>query len=161
MFEVPEAYQKQLSHAVCLMGKYDFPEKWPQLIQVLAKFLESDDLPKLFAALTTMDELVKRYRHELKNDKLWREIKYVLDIVATPLTGLYNRMVGLIGNADSMTVDQCNVWLNVLLLIAKIYRSLISQDLPEFFEVWRCLRGECLKTRFSTWKLDFRSKMHF
>lgn len=26
--------QKQLSDAISIIGKYDFPEKWPQLIQV-------------------------------------------------------------------------------------------------------------------------------
>jgi exportin-2 (importin alpha re-exporter) len=82
MFEIPEVYQKQFSNAVCLMGKFDFPDKWPQLIQVLSGYLESNDLPKLFAALTTMDELFQRYRHELKTDKLWREIKFVLDNVS-------------------------------------------------------------------------------
>ena len=35
----PEAIQKQLSDAVSIIGRYDFPAKWPNLIsQMVDKF---------------------------------------------------------------------------------------------------------------------------
>jgi hypothetical protein len=39
MLHSPEAVQKQLSDAVSIIGRYDFPNKWPDLIsQMVEKF---------------------------------------------------------------------------------------------------------------------------
>lgn len=39
MLHSPEAIQKQLSDAVSIIGRYDFPNKWPDLIsQMVEKF---------------------------------------------------------------------------------------------------------------------------
>lgn len=39
MLKSPEAVQKQLSDAVSTIGSYDFPSKWPGLIdQMIEKF---------------------------------------------------------------------------------------------------------------------------
>lgn len=39
MLKSPEAVQKQLTHAVSTIGGYDFPWKWPGLIdQMIEKF---------------------------------------------------------------------------------------------------------------------------
>lgn len=39
MLKSPEAIQRQLSDAVSIIGKHDFPEKWPGLInEMVEKF---------------------------------------------------------------------------------------------------------------------------
>ena len=39
MLHSPEAIQKQLSDAVSIIGRHDFPNKWPDLIsQMVEKF---------------------------------------------------------------------------------------------------------------------------
>lgn len=39
MLSSPESIQKQLSDAISIIGKYDFPTKWPELIsQMVEKF---------------------------------------------------------------------------------------------------------------------------
>jgi exportin-2 (importin alpha re-exporter) len=39
MLHSPEAIQKQLSDAVSIIGRYDFPNKWPNLLsQMIEKF---------------------------------------------------------------------------------------------------------------------------
>ena len=39
MLKSPELIQKQLSDAVSTIGSYDFPQKWPGLIeQMISKF---------------------------------------------------------------------------------------------------------------------------
>ena len=82
MFEVASNYRRQISQTVCLIGKYDFPDNWPQLIEVIAQNLNFDTgSEKLVAALSTLEELVKRYRYEMKSDKLWLEILLVLNKV--------------------------------------------------------------------------------
>lgn len=39
MLKSPTSIQKQLSESVSIIGKYDFPKKWPQLIdEMVEKF---------------------------------------------------------------------------------------------------------------------------
>lgn len=35
MLNAPEAVQKQLSDAISLIGKYDFPDNWPNLLPTM------------------------------------------------------------------------------------------------------------------------------
>jgi hypothetical protein len=45
MLHSPEAIQKQLSDAVSIIGRYDFPNKWPDLIsQMVEKFATGTDI---------------------------------------------------------------------------------------------------------------------
>lgn len=73
--------QKQLSQIVCVMGKYDFPAEWPDLISLLAQNLDEAHLDKLTATLSTLDELCRHFRYEMKSDQLWRELLIVLQAV--------------------------------------------------------------------------------
>uniref|UniRef100_A0A915DYI5 Exportin-2 n=1 Tax=Ditylenchus dipsaci TaxID=166011 RepID=A0A915DYI5_9BILA len=138
LFELPTIYRRQMSATVCLIGKYDFPEKWPRLIEVIGECLTSAaDFDKLVTALSTLEELVKRYRHEMKSNKLWTEINFVLKAVAEPLTQLYSKMLLYMpaeNAADTMSTRDRLSWLDIVLLSLKIYHSLVSQDLPEYFE---------------------------
>ncbi|VDK45651.1 unnamed protein product [Gongylonema pulchrum] len=115
------------------MGKYDFPADWPDLITVLAQNLtvESD---KLLATLAALDELCRHFRHEMKSEKLWRELLIVLQAVAAPLTDLFTKLLECLPN-DSAPEAQCQTWLEHISLITKCFLSLNSQDLPEYFEV--------------------------
>lgn len=121
MLNAPEAVQKQLSDAISLIGKYDFPDNWPNLLptiienfaafagvyftksiilQLLFIFLllnviyyisatPSGDLTPINGALETAHSLFRKYRYEIKSQKLWTEIKFVLDTLAKPLTELF------------------------------------------------------------------------
>ena len=47
MLQSPESLQKQLSEAVTVIGKYDFPEKWPELMSnMVQKFSSGKALSK-------------------------------------------------------------------------------------------------------------------
>jgi len=35
MLSAPDAVQKQLSDAISLIGKYDFPDQWPNLLTTI------------------------------------------------------------------------------------------------------------------------------
>ncbi|XP_050543879.1 exportin-2 [Daktulosphaira vitifoliae] len=134
MLNSPEDIQKQLSDAISLIGKYDFPDNWPNLLQkIIENFMAfaaapNGDLIPINGALETAHSLFRKYRYELKSQKLWTEIKFVLDNLAKPLTELF-----------VLTMNLCNVskdpkLYNILLVITKIFYSLNYQDLPEFFE---------------------------
>ncbi|ETN75872.1 Importin-beta protein, partial [Necator americanus] len=55
MFLIRGTLQGQLSHAVQLMAKRDFPDRWPSLVPSLAEHMKVDDLGRLVAALSAMD----------------------------------------------------------------------------------------------------------
>ncbi|CAD5230408.1 unnamed protein product [Bursaphelenchus xylophilus] len=136
MFQMEEVYRRQLSQALCIIGTYDFPHRWENLMEILAQNL-TGDFTHILASLTAIEQLVHRYRKHGRSDDLIREIIHVLKSIAQPITDLFKRMVEIIpaeGQEPSISVDEQNQWLEVLLLLSKIYYSLIWQDLPEFFE---------------------------
>ncbi|XP_020613865.1 exportin-2-like [Orbicella faveolata] len=89
MLKSPEKLQKQLSDAVSMIGREDFPDKWKNLLPELVTKFESGDFHIINGVLQTAQSLFKRYRHEFKSQELWTEIKFVLERFAEPLTNLF------------------------------------------------------------------------
>lgn len=89
MLTSPEAIQKQLSDATAIIGKHDFPDKWPSLITDMVAKFSSGDFHVMNGVLHFAHSLFKRYRHEFKSQQLWTEIKFVLDNFAKPFTELF------------------------------------------------------------------------
>lgn len=89
MLHSPDSVQKQLSDAVSIVGKYDFPNKWPELIDQMVEKFNTGDFHVINGVLHTAHSLFKRYRYEFKSQSLWTEIKFVLDRFAKPLTDLF------------------------------------------------------------------------
>lgn len=132
--------EKQLSEVVTLIGRYDFPNKWPELLPTLTTELASNDMKRVVSCLRTAHLLFKRYRHETKSNELWTELKQVLDQFAAPLTALFSRVATqtiAIANQSSGDVDrqQLDMSVHALVLMTKVFHSLNAQDLPEYFEV--------------------------
>ncbi|KAK6057893.1 hypothetical protein COOONC_04549 [Cooperia oncophora] len=134
MFLIRGTLQGQLSHAVQLMAKRDFPERWPSLVPSLAEHLKVDDLGRLVAALSAMDQLFKKFRYESKSTALWTELKSCLLTVQEPLTQVYAKMIEFIPQRSTMSAESLTQWLEILCLVAKVFHSLCFQDLPEYFE---------------------------
>ncbi|XP_014473993.1 PREDICTED: exportin-2 isoform X1 [Dinoponera quadriceps] len=133
MLRSPDSIQKQLSDAVSIIGKYDFPNKWPELIDQMVEKFNTGDFHVINGVLHTAHSLFKRYRYEFKSENLWREIKFVLNQFAKPLTDLFLATMNLTqvhaNNAEALTVIY-----NSLVILCKVFYSLNFQDLPEFFE---------------------------
>ncbi|GMS97107.1 hypothetical protein PENTCL1PPCAC_19282, partial [Pristionchus entomophagus] len=136
MFSNTGNLQKQLSHAVFLMAKKDFPERWPELINGLASQMNTGnaDLERLLAALNTMDQLLEKYRYESKSQELWKELKMCLLAVQAPLTTLYEWLVGFVDNLAQLSPEQATSLFELLNCVLRVFHSLCTQDLPEFFE---------------------------
>ncbi|XP_063967955.1 exportin-2-like [Lytechinus pictus] len=133
MLSVPLKLQRQLSDAISMIGKEDFPDKWDTLLGELTSQFQSGNFHVINGVLRTAHSLFKRYRYEFKSNALWKEIKFVLDNFAQPLTQLFYVTMSLIvehkDNKESMVILY-----DSLTLISKIFYSLNYQDLPEFFE---------------------------
>ncbi|XP_003739003.1 exportin-2 [Galendromus occidentalis] len=133
MLKSPSHIQRQLSDAVSIIGKSDFPDQWPSLLDEMVRYFATADFHIINGVLQTAQSLFKRYRFEFKSEKLWREIKYVLDTFAKPLTDLFVATLELT-TANANNKDALRVIFSSLVIIAEIFFSLNYQDLPEFFE---------------------------
>ncbi|VDO29264.1 unnamed protein product [Haemonchus placei] len=134
MFLIRGTLQGQLAHAVQLMAKRDFPDRWPTLVPSLAEHLKVDDLGRLVAALSAMDQLFKKFRYESKSTALWTELKSCLLTVQEPLTQVYAKMIEFIPQRSTMSSESLVQWLEILCFVCKVFHSLCFQDLPEYFE---------------------------
>ncbi|CAG9124701.1 unnamed protein product [Plutella xylostella] len=133
MLKSPESIQRQFSDAVSIIGKCDFPDKWPSLIPEMVEKFNTGDFHVINGVLRTAHSLFKRYRYEFKSQRLWEEIKHVLDNFAKPLTDLFVATIDLASkHADNP--QALRVIYGSLVLICKVFYSLNCQDLPEFFE---------------------------
>ncbi|XP_076749811.1 chromosome segregation 1 [Xylocopa sonorina] len=133
MLHSPDSIQKQLSDAVSIVGKYDFPNKWPELIDQMVEKFNTGDFHVINGVLHTAHSLFKRYRYEFKSQSLWTEIKFVLDRFAKPLTDLFVATMNL-AQVHANNVDALKVIYSSLVILSKVFYSLNFQDLPEFFE---------------------------
>ncbi|CAL7948887.1 unnamed protein product [Xylocopa violacea] len=133
MLHSPDSIQKQLSDAVSIVGKYDFPNKWPELIDQMVEKFSTGDFHVINGVLHTAHSLFKRYRYEFKSQSLWTEIKFVLDRFAKPLTDLFVATMNLT-QVHANNVDALKVIYSSLVILSKVFYSLNFQDLPEFFE---------------------------
>jgi len=136
MLESPPHIQRQLSESITIIGQSDFPEKWPNLIIELENFLKNNydqNFNSMQGILQTAHSIFRRYRFEFQSNRLWSEIKLVIEHFAQPFT---DRFKDLVSSAKSVTQDPVKLTpiYQSLLLCTKIYHSLITQDLPEFFE---------------------------
>ncbi|GAB1609148.1 exportin-2 [Argonauta hians] len=133
MLKTPEQIQNQLSDAISIIGREDFPDKWPGLIGEMVEHLFSQDFHVVNGILRTAHSLFKRYRHEFKSQELWTEIKFVLDNFAAQFTQLFSTTMQL---AESHSNDPValKIIFSSIVLMCKIFYSLNYQDLPEHFE---------------------------
>lgn len=133
MLSSPEAIQKQLSAAIGIIGKTDFPMKWPELIVQMVDKFATGDFHVINGVLRTAHSLFKKYRYEFKSNELWAEIKFVLEKLAQPLMDLLTATMGLT-QTHANDANALKIIYNSLTLVCKVFYSLNFQDLPEFFE---------------------------
>lgn len=149
MLKSSPSIQKQLSDAISIIGKYDFPDKWPHLITEMVEKFQTGDFNIINGVLQTAHSIFKRYRYEFKSQKLWEEIKLVLTTFAKPLTDLLVATM-VLAKTHAGNVVALKVIYSSLDLMAKVFYSLNSQDLPEFFEdnmqIWMNAFHELLVT---------------
>ena len=126
MLTSPEQIQRQLSDAISIISREDFPDKWPHLLPTMVEQLKAGDFHVINGILRTAHSIFKRYRHEFKSTELWTEIKYVLGIFAIPLTELFQTLISMI-EKHSADLNSIKLIFSSLILVAKIFRSLNAQ----------------------------------
>ena len=133
MLKSPSGVQKQLSAAIAIIGQQDFPAKWPNLINEMVTKFATGDFHIINGVLQTAFSIFEKYSIDMKSQKLWEEIKFVLDNFARPFTDLLNNTMNL-AKEHAQNPAALKVIFGSLVFIAKIFYFLNYQDLPEFFE---------------------------
>ncbi|KAJ3329009.1 importin-alpha export receptor [Blyttiomyces sp. JEL0837] len=133
MISSPHAIQLQLSEAVYIMAENDFPHNWGNLIGELVSKLTLTDFNANLGVLQTAHSIFKRWRHQFKSDALYTEINLVLGEFAPPYLQFFQATDGLI-TENANNKEMLQLLFKALLLLTKIFYSVNSQDLPQFFE---------------------------
>jgi len=133
MLKSPGPVQKQLSQAIAIVGQQDFPAKWQNLVPDMVQRFATGDFHIINGVLQTAHSIFEKYSVEFKSQKLWEEIKFVLDNFAKPLTELFIQTIDLAAQ-HANNKDALKVIFGSLSIIAKIFYCLNYQDLPEYFE---------------------------
>jgi exportin-2 (importin alpha re-exporter) len=135
MCQVPKDIQYQLSEAIAIIAKYDFPSKWLTLLPMLSSKLQSNpyDLHVIYGIMVTANSLMKRFRNTHQSDELFEELLYCLKNFQEILTEMLMKMNELFSIHGNNLENIIRI-LEILRLIIRIFYSLNWQDIPEYFE---------------------------
>eukprot|EP01117_Protostelium_nocturnum_P012777 TRINITY_DN4729_c0_g4_i1.p1 TRINITY_DN4729_c0_g4~~TRINITY_DN4729_c0_g4_i1.p1 ORF type:complete len:1023 (-),score=284.50 TRINITY_DN4729_c0_g4_i1:134-3040(-) len=123
----------QLSAALEIISQYDFPLKWPNLLPELVSKLNNSDTNFVIKALSTVNSVLKRYRHAVKAEESLVELKKILEDFQEPLLRLFTGVMGGITNGGQNHAALVPSF-EAVRLMAKIFYALNAVDLPEYFE---------------------------
>ncbi|KAG8391954.1 hypothetical protein BUALT_Bualt01G0240900 [Buddleja alternifolia] len=133
--------QAQLSEALAIIGKHDFPKAWqtllPELVVTLDKLSQANDYVSVNGVLATINSLFKKFRYQFKTNDLLLDLKYCLDNFAKPLLEVFKRTAGFLDQAMGSGVANASIlkgYIESQRLCCRIFYSLNFMDLPEFFE---------------------------
>ncbi|CAI9101110.1 OLC1v1038364C1 [Oldenlandia corymbosa var. corymbosa] len=144
--------QAQLSEALAVIGKHDFPQLWPTLLPELVDSLDrlslANDYASVNGALVAVSSLFEKFRFQFKTNELLFDLKYCLDNFAKPLLLVFQRTAALLDQAAASVPANpaaLKLYIDSQRLCCEIFYSLNFQDLPEFFE-----------DHMSEWMSEFR-----
>ncbi|XP_058095879.1 exportin-2 [Magnolia sinica] len=126
--------QSQLSEALAIIGKHDFPKSWPSLLPELVSSLrQATDYASINGILSTANSIFKKFRYQYKTNDLLLDLKYCLDGFAAPLLESFLKTAALIPT-NLHSADALRPLIESQRLCCRIFYSLNFQELPEFFE---------------------------
>lgn len=139
MLKSPSKIQSQLSEALSVIGKHDFPQSWPTLLpELVANLRQATDYTVINGILGAANSIFKKFRYQYKTNDLLLDLKYCLDNFAAPLLEIFMRTAGMIDAAAVSSGPAAAATLRQLCesqrLCCRIFYSLNFQDLPEYFE---------------------------
>eukprot|EP00941_MAST-03F_sp_MAST-3F-sp1_P000740 g740.t1 len=133
MVIVPQLIQRQLSAAISIISKTDFPDRWNSLLPELVSKFNTNDFGVINAVLETANAICKRFRNVANNDKHRYPLKVALDQFQEPLLRMFNMLNKMsVQHKDNKEALECIF--QALRTVTRIFYSLNWLDLPEYFE---------------------------
>ncbi|GKU96630.1 hypothetical protein SLEP1_g9842 [Rubroshorea leprosula] len=133
--------QSQLSEALAVIGKHDFPKVWPtllpELVASLQKAAQVSDYASINGILGTANSIFKKFRYQYKTNDLLLDLKYCLDNFSAPLLEVFLKTASVIDSATASggsSAATLRPLFESQRFCCRIFFSLNFQELPEFFE---------------------------
>ena len=141
MLSAPPVVRAQLSEALVVIGKHDFPAAWPELLPDLVQRLTaaSGGSPAAHGVLATANAIYKRYRGAFMTDALSAELEYSQVLVAPLLAALRGALDAARAAAAAADERSATTAVDTARLACRVFYSLNSPGLTEDFE--RALDG--------------------
>ncbi|KAI5951635.1 CSE1 [Candida jiufengensis] len=133
MIKLPNQLQIQIGESITLIAESDFPQNWPNLIEILVGKLSLTDFVNNKAILLVSHSIFRKWRPLFRSDELFLEIKSVLDVFVEPFLKLFIELDQLTDKSKDNEA-QLIIYFENLLLLIQIYYDFNCQDIPEFFE---------------------------
>ncbi|KAL2904063.1 Exportin-2 [Bienertia sinuspersici] len=141
MLESTPRIQAQLSEALVVIGKHDFPRQWTELLPMLNTRLqqalsEGGNYAAINGILGTANSLFKKFRHGYGTNDLRLDLRYCLDSFAVPLLQLFSHTASLIdsGVSSGDAAAKLKPLFESQRLCCRIFYSFNFQELPDIFE---------------------------
>uniref|UniRef100_A0A1D1YL62 Exportin-2 n=1 Tax=Anthurium amnicola TaxID=1678845 RepID=A0A1D1YL62_9ARAE len=139
MLASPPRIQSQLSEALAVVSSHDFPRSWPALLPELVSSLRSaPDYRAANGLLGAANSIFKKFRSAFGGRTDIRlDLKYCLDVFAAPLLETFLKTARQIDTARAAPAPDAPLLRQMLdsqRLCCRIFYSLNSIELPEFFE---------------------------
>lgn len=141
MLSASPRIQAQLSEALVVIGKHDFPRQWTELLPMLNSMLqkalsEGGNYAAINGILGTANSLFKKFRHGYGTNDLRLDLRYCLDNFAVPLLQLFSQTGTLIESSVSSGAPAANLkpLFESQRLCCRIFYSFNFQELPDLFE---------------------------
>jgi exportin-2 (importin alpha re-exporter) len=128
----PVEIQKQLSEAVAIIAKSDFPENWGSLLPQLVDKLRMQDIHVTKGVMITANSIMKRFRFA-SLDAVNKALYICLHQFQECLLVCYKHTSALIDAAGN-DKERLLVLLETQRLMSRIFFSLNWQEIPEYFE---------------------------
>ncbi|XP_075669283.1 exportin-2-like [Castanea sativa] len=131
--------QSQLSEALALIGKHDFPKSWPTLLPELFVKLEeawqASNYASINGILGTANFIFEKFPYQCKTDGRLRSLKYFLEGFAMLSSEIFLKTAALIDSAATVRpAAVIEPLFKTQRLCCRILYSLNFQELPELFE---------------------------
>lgn len=145
---LPRSVQAQLLEALGRIAASDFPLEWPDLLSKVAKhhFRADSSLAEAYAGLKVVHAVTRKYAGLQRCDEVLLELSQLLPDVQGPLLSVFGKAVQTLVECHSRATarnaapsreeeEALHTALGCASSCVKVFISLNSVDLPEFFEL--------------------------
>ena len=122
---LPPALKPQIAESISIISEHDYPQKWGNLLpSLVSKF---SDPASLSGVLSALNSILKRFRYVERNDDVYKDLKYTLELLQAPLLALATSLKANLATGGLEALKQAR-------LVSRVFFSLNWLDLPEYFE---------------------------
>lgn len=114
-----------ISEIITIISHFDFPDKWPALMRNLTSVLnEEQELPTIYAVLSTSSQILKRYERSSSSDPVYRQIDDIVQYWGETLINLFTEILP--------KQQECEALEDCFNFCFQIIRSLCAIDMPKY-----------------------------